>query len=44
MLEKGSTRLAAAMNNREFNEIDLVEVFIIVANAKLTVLKKISID
>ena len=40
MLEKRSTRFGTAMNNREFNETDIAEVFITAANAKLTVLKK----
>ena len=44
MLEKESVRLAVAINNREFNEIDIAQAFITSANAKLTVLKKISID
>ena len=39
MLEEGSTRLATAINNGEFNEIDIAEVFIIDVNAKLTALK-----
>ena len=34
-----STRSVAILNNREFNEIDIAEVFITVANAKLTALK-----
>ena len=38
MLEEGSTRLAAAMNIREFNEVSIAEVLITAANAKLTVL------
>ena len=38
MLEKGSTRSAAAMNNREFNEIDIPEVSITAGNAKRTAL------
>ena len=40
MLEKRTTKLAVAMNNREFNEIDIAEVFTTIANTKLTVLKK----
>ena len=39
MLEEGSTRLVAAMNNREFNEIDIAEVLVTAANARLAVLK-----
>ena len=34
------TKLAVAMNDREINEIDIAELFITAANAKLTVLKK----
>ena len=40
MLEKGSARLPVAMNNREFNEIGIAEVFIATANTKLIVLKR----
>ena len=39
MLEEGSTKLVVGMNNREFNEIDIAEVVVTAANAKLTVLK-----
>ena len=39
MPEEGSTKLDVAMNNRKFNEIDIAEVFITAASAKLTVLK-----
>ncbi|CAF1225658.1 unnamed protein product [Rotaria sordida] len=39
MLEEGSTRLATAMNNKEFNEIGIAEVLLTAANARLTVLK-----
>ena len=34
-----SVKLAAAMNNREFNDNDITEAFITAANGKLTVLK-----
>ena len=40
MLVKGSIRPAVAMNYREFNEIDIAELFITAGNAKLTVLEK----
>ena len=39
MLEEGRTRLVAAMNNREFNEIGVAEILVTGANAGLTVLK-----
>ena len=39
MLEEGSTKLVAAMNNREFNEIGIAEVLVTATNARLTVLK-----
>ena len=39
MADGGSTRSAAAMNNREFNEIDMTELFMTASNVKVTVLK-----
>ena len=35
MLEEGRKRLAAAMTNREFNDISIAEVFMTAGNAKL---------
>ncbi len=39
MLEKGTIRLAAAMNNKKFDDIGTAEVLVTAANAKLAVLK-----
>jgi hypothetical protein len=39
VLEKGTTRLAAAMNNKKFDDIGTAEVLVTAANAKLAVLK-----
>jgi hypothetical protein len=39
MLEERSTRLAAAIETRQFNEMSIAEVLVTAANAKLTVLK-----
>jgi hypothetical protein len=39
MLEEGSTRLAADIDTRQYNEISIAEVLVTAANAKLTVLK-----
>ncbi len=39
MLEKRTTRLAAAMNNKKFDDIGTAEVLVTAANAKLAVLK-----
>ena len=39
MLEEGTTRLAAAMTNKKFGDIDTAEVLVTAANAKLAVLK-----
>ncbi|CAF3440502.1 unnamed protein product [Rotaria socialis] len=39
MLEEGTTRLAAAMKNKKFDDIGTTEVLVTAANAKLAVLK-----
>jgi len=39
MLEEGTTRLAAAMNNKKFDDMGTAEVLVTAANAKLAVLK-----
>jgi hypothetical protein len=39
MLEEVSTRLAAAMKNKKFDDIGTVGVLVTIANAKLAALK-----
>ncbi len=39
MLEEGTTRLAAAMKNKKFDDIGIAEVLVTAANAKLAALK-----
>ncbi len=39
MLEEGTTRLAAAMNNKTFDDMGTAEVLVTAANAKLAFLK-----
>ena len=39
ILEEESTRLAVVINNRKFDDAATAEIFVIVANAKLAILK-----
>ncbi|CAF4404020.1 unnamed protein product, partial [Adineta steineri] len=44
MLEKGSTRLATAVNSKDFNDVGTAELLVTAANAKLSVLKAQLLD
>ncbi|CAF1074423.1 unnamed protein product [Adineta steineri] len=44
MLEEGSTRLATAVNSKDFNDVGTAELLVTAANAKLSVLKAQLLD